>query len=156
MGLCLKRNILKIDNYRVVLIFMLTSLLNIRHFKWLWSSPTFHQSKETWKKIIKSFFFLGQLAGGVILGVALWLRHDSQTSNLLILQFEGHQAPGTFYISEYTAPTVELHNHFQRLKTIKSGSFFISTELMWICIFELVITNFCKSSFFTVQWQFNV
>ncbi|KAM7396837.1 hypothetical protein PAMP_019846 [Pampus punctatissimus] len=41
------------------------------------------------------------LAGGVILGVALWLRHDSQTSNLLILQFEGHQAPGTFYISVY-------------------------------------------------------
>lgn len=46
---------------------------------------------------------MGQLAGGVILGVALWLRHDTQTSNLLILQFEGHQAPGTFYISEYTA-----------------------------------------------------
>lgn len=55
--------------------------------------------------MIKAFFFfslsLGQLAGGVILGVALWLRHDSQTSKLLILQFEGHQAPGTFYISEY-------------------------------------------------------
>uniref|UniRef100_A0A3Q3L481 Tetraspanin n=1 Tax=Labrus bergylta TaxID=56723 RepID=A0A3Q3L481_9LABR len=37
----------------------------------------------------------------VILGVTLYLRNDSQTSNLLILQFEGHQAPGTFYISVY-------------------------------------------------------
>lgn len=45
--------------------------------------------------------FIFWLAGGVILGVALWLRHDSQTSNLLILQFEGQQAPGTFYISVY-------------------------------------------------------
>lgn len=45
--------------------------------------------------------FIFWLAGGVILGVALWLRHDSQTSNLLILQFEGQQAPNTFYISVY-------------------------------------------------------
>ncbi|XP_072291044.1 CD81 antigen-like [Eucyclogobius newberryi] len=45
--------------------------------------------------------FIFWLAGGVILGVALWLRHDSQTSNLLILQFENQQAPGTFYISVY-------------------------------------------------------
>lgn len=45
--------------------------------------------------------FIFWLAGGVILGVALWLRHDSQTSNLLILQFEGQPAPGTFYISVY-------------------------------------------------------
>ncbi|KAI4892801.1 hypothetical protein NFI96_002487 [Prochilodus magdalenae] len=42
-----------------------------------------------------------QLAGGVILGIALWLRHDAQTSNLLMTQFEGTQAPGTFYISVY-------------------------------------------------------
>uniref|UniRef100_A0A672N1L4 CD81 molecule b n=1 Tax=Sinocyclocheilus grahami TaxID=75366 RepID=A0A672N1L4_SINGR len=42
--------------------------------------------------------FIFWLAGGVILGVALWLRHDSQTSNLLMLQFEGSQAPGTFHI----------------------------------------------------------
>ncbi|TRY58273.1 hypothetical protein DNTS_031044, partial [Danionella cerebrum] len=41
------------------------------------------------------------MAGGVILGVALWLRHDGQTGNLLMLQFEGNQAPGTFYISVY-------------------------------------------------------
>lgn len=60
---------------------------------------------------MKVFFFLSwvQLAGGVILGVALWLRHDSQTSNLLILQFEGQQAPGTFYISEYTPSPVEIY-----------------------------------------------
>ncbi|KAF7224264.1 CD81 antigen [Nothobranchius furzeri] len=50
--------------------------------------------------------FIFWLAGGVILGVALWLRHDSQTSNLLILQFEGQQAPGTFYISVYILITV--------------------------------------------------
>uniref|UniRef100_A0A3Q3ITM1 Tetraspanin n=1 Tax=Monopterus albus TaxID=43700 RepID=A0A3Q3ITM1_MONAL len=47
------------------------------------------------------FNFIFWLAGGVILGVALWLRHDNQTSSLLILQFEGQQAPGTFYISVY-------------------------------------------------------
>lgn len=60
--------------------------------------------KKNETKQLKTFFcfFLGQLAGGVILGVALWLRHDSQTSNLLILQFDNQQAPGTFYISEYT------------------------------------------------------
>lgn len=64
------------------------------------------------ERIIKTFFFfsLGQLAGGVILGVALWLRHDSQTSNLLIVQFEGHQAPGTFYISEYTRAVPSLQS----------------------------------------------
>ncbi|XP_060931928.1 CD81 antigen-like [Limanda limanda] len=53
------------------------------------------------KYMLFFFNFIFWLAGGVILGVALWLRHDSQTSNLLILQFEGHQAPGTFYISVY-------------------------------------------------------
>ncbi|XP_035381366.1 CD81 molecule b isoform X2 [Electrophorus electricus] len=39
--------------------------------------------------------------GVFILGIALWLRHDTQTSNLLMLNFEGNQAPGTFYISVY-------------------------------------------------------
>uniref|UniRef100_A0A3Q3WPT1 Uncharacterized protein n=1 Tax=Mola mola TaxID=94237 RepID=A0A3Q3WPT1_MOLML len=53
------------------------------------------------KYMLFFFNFIFWLAGGVILGVALWLRHDSQTSNLLILQFDGHQAPGTFYISVY-------------------------------------------------------
>uniref|UniRef100_A0A3Q3GH17 Tetraspanin n=1 Tax=Labrus bergylta TaxID=56723 RepID=A0A3Q3GH17_9LABR len=43
------------------------------------------------------FFF--SLTGGVILGVALWLRHDPKTSNLLELNFDGAQAPSTFYIS---------------------------------------------------------
>ncbi|KAG9336343.1 hypothetical protein JZ751_002690 [Albula glossodonta] len=42
-----------------------------------------------------------QLSGGVILGVALWLRHDNQTSQLLMLQFDNAQAPTTFYISVY-------------------------------------------------------
>lgn len=74
--------------------------------------------------MIQAFFSLGQLAGGVILGVALWLRHDSQTSKLLIVQFEGHQAPGTFYISEYTnqsptIPTVQRRKFTEDLKIIK-------------------------------------
>lgn len=42
-----------------------------------------------------------QLAGGVILGVALWLRHEPKTSSLLDLEFEGSQPPSTFYISMY-------------------------------------------------------
>lgn len=68
--------------------------------------------KNTRKTMIKTPFFLssGQLAGGVILGVALWLRHDNQTSSLLILQFEGQQAPGTFYVSEYAPPAARIHN----------------------------------------------
>ncbi|KAM3870650.1 CD81 antigen-like [Diretmus argenteus] len=53
------------------------------------------------KYMLFFFNFIFWLAGGVVLAVALWLRHDSQTSNLLILQFEGNQAPGTFYISVY-------------------------------------------------------
>ncbi|KAM8889556.1 CD81 molecule a [Synchiropus picturatus] len=43
--------------------------------------------------------FIFWLAGGAILGVALWLRHDPQTSNLLGIEYEGTQAPNTFYIS---------------------------------------------------------
>lgn len=39
-----------------------------------------------------------QLTGALILGVALWLRHDPKTSNLLELEFDGAQAPGAFYI----------------------------------------------------------
>lgn len=49
-----------------------------------------------------------QLAGGVILGVALWLRHEPKTSNLLDLQFEGTQAPSTFYISTYCIYSADL------------------------------------------------
>ncbi|XP_056135059.1 CD81 molecule a [Lampris incognitus] len=51
------------------------------------------------KYMLFFFNFIFWLAGGVILGVALWLRHDPQTSNLLELKFEGTQAPSTFYIS---------------------------------------------------------
>ncbi|RLW10327.1 hypothetical protein DV515_00002443 [Chloebia gouldiae] len=40
----------------------------------------------------------GELAGGIILGVALWLRHDSQTTNILYLQLGDKQAPNTFYV----------------------------------------------------------
>lgn len=55
-----------------------------------------------------------QLAGGVILGVALWLRHDPKTSNLLELEFDGTHAPSTFYISMYlicSLSTICLHLH---------------------------------------------
>lgn len=45
--------------------------------------------------------FIFWLSGGAILGVALWLRHDEQTSNLLLLQFDGNPAPTTFYVSVY-------------------------------------------------------
>ncbi|XP_063045590.1 CD81 molecule a isoform X2 [Engraulis encrasicolus] len=45
--------------------------------------------------------FIFWLAGGVILGVALWLRHDRTTSSLLDLNYEGEAAPNTFYISVY-------------------------------------------------------
>ncbi|KAM3876728.1 CD81 molecule a [Diretmus argenteus] len=51
------------------------------------------------KYLLFFFNFIFWLAGGVILGVALWLRHDPQTSNLLELKFDGNQAPSTFYIS---------------------------------------------------------
>ncbi|XP_029977272.1 CD81 molecule a [Sphaeramia orbicularis] len=51
------------------------------------------------KYMLFFFNFIFWLAGGVILGVALWLRHDNKTSSLLDLQYEGTQAPNTFYIS---------------------------------------------------------
>nr|KAF6398437.1 CD81 molecule [Molossus molossus] len=44
---------------------------------------------------------LSQLAGGVILGVALWLRHDPQTTNLLYLELGDRPAPNTFYVGIY-------------------------------------------------------
>ena len=46
--------------------------------------------------------FSPQLAGGVILGVALWLRHDPQTTNLLYLELGNKPAPNTFYVGELT------------------------------------------------------
>lgn len=51
------------------------------------------------KYLLFFFNFIFWLAGGVILGVALWLRHDPKTSNLLELEFDGSHAPSTFYIS---------------------------------------------------------
>ncbi|XP_073320302.1 CD81 antigen-like [Pagrus major] len=51
------------------------------------------------KYMLFFFNFIFWLAGGVILGVALWLRHDPKTSNLLELEFDGAHAPSTFYIS---------------------------------------------------------
>ncbi|KAJ0001918.1 hypothetical protein NQD34_001714 [Periophthalmus magnuspinnatus] len=51
------------------------------------------------KYLLFFFNFIFWLAGGVILGVALWLRQDQKTSTLLGIQYEGAQAPNTFYIS---------------------------------------------------------
>ncbi|XP_059206289.1 CD81 antigen-like [Centropristis striata] len=51
------------------------------------------------KYLLFFFNFIFWLAGGVILGVALWLRHDPKTSSLLELEFDGAHAPSTFYIS---------------------------------------------------------
>ncbi|XP_008308664.1 CD81 protein [Cynoglossus semilaevis] len=51
------------------------------------------------KYLLFFFNFIFWLTGGVILGVALWLRHDPKTSNLLELEFEGTHPPSTFYIS---------------------------------------------------------
>ncbi|XP_028257384.1 CD81 antigen-like [Parambassis ranga] len=51
------------------------------------------------KYMLFFFNFIFWLAGGVILGVALWLRHDPKISNLLELEFDGAHAPSTFYIS---------------------------------------------------------
>ncbi|XP_063293726.1 CD81 antigen [Pelobates fuscus] len=53
------------------------------------------------KYMLFVFNFIFWLAGGVILGVALWLRHEPKTSNLLIQQIGDKPAPGTFYIGIY-------------------------------------------------------
>lgn len=53
------------------------------------------------KYLLFLFNFIFWLTGGIILGVALWLRHDPKTSNLLDLKFEDSHAPSTFYISVY-------------------------------------------------------
>ncbi|XP_074523299.1 CD81 antigen-like [Halichoeres trimaculatus] len=45
--------------------------------------------------------FIFWLAGGVILGVALWLRHEPQITSLLNQDFQGSPPPQTFYISAH-------------------------------------------------------
>ncbi|XP_026234084.1 CD81 molecule a [Anabas testudineus] len=51
------------------------------------------------KYLLFFFNFIFWLAGGVILGVAVWLRHDGTTSSLLELELDGARAPSTFYTS---------------------------------------------------------
>ncbi|KAJ8280989.1 hypothetical protein GJAV_G00061880 [Gymnothorax javanicus] len=53
------------------------------------------------KYVLFFFNFFFWLAGGVILGVALWLQQDSQTSSIFKLDLDGDQAPNTFYICIY-------------------------------------------------------
>ncbi|XP_063138178.1 CD81 antigen isoform X1 [Rattus norvegicus] len=53
------------------------------------------------KYLLFVFNFVFWLAGGVILGVALWLRHDPQTTSLLYLELGDKPAPSTFYVGIY-------------------------------------------------------
>lgn len=53
------------------------------------------------KYLLFFFNFIFWLAGGVILGVALWLRHEPKITSLLTQEFEGSQPPQTFYISAH-------------------------------------------------------
>uniref|UniRef100_UPI00398F792C CD81 molecule a n=1 Tax=Pristiophorus japonicus TaxID=55135 RepID=UPI00398F792C len=53
------------------------------------------------KYLLFVFNFLFWLAGGVVLGVALWLRHDPQTTSVLETHFEDQSAPSTFFIGVY-------------------------------------------------------
>ncbi|XP_042197463.1 CD81 molecule a [Callorhinchus milii] len=53
------------------------------------------------KYLLFVFNFLFWLAGGVVLGVALWLRHDHQTTSVLELHLENRAAPTTFYVGVY-------------------------------------------------------
>ncbi|KAM4596910.1 CD81 molecule a [Fundulus diaphanus] len=50
------------------------------------------------KYLLFFFNFIFWLAGGVVLGVALWLRHDSKITSLLELELNGAHAPTSFYI----------------------------------------------------------
>ncbi|XP_017275087.1 CD81 molecule a [Kryptolebias marmoratus] len=50
------------------------------------------------KYLLFVFNFLFWLAGGLILGVALWLRHDKQISSLLEVKLEESQPPSSFFI----------------------------------------------------------
>ncbi|XP_044281477.1 CD81 antigen [Varanus komodoensis] len=53
------------------------------------------------KYLLFVFNFVFWLAGGIILGVALWLRHDTQTSAILGSKLDDQQAPTTFYVGIY-------------------------------------------------------
>ncbi|XP_067902197.1 CD81 molecule a [Heterodontus francisci] len=53
------------------------------------------------KYLLFVFNFLFWLAGGVVLGVALWLRHDPQTTSVLDTHLEDKSAPSTFFIGVY-------------------------------------------------------
>ncbi|XP_066466173.1 CD81 antigen [Tiliqua scincoides] len=53
------------------------------------------------KYLLFVFNFVFWLAGGIILGVALWLRHDSQTTRILGATLDDQQAPSTFYVGIY-------------------------------------------------------
>uniref|UniRef100_A0A098M1A6 Tetraspanin n=1 Tax=Hypsiglena sp. JMG-2014 TaxID=1550645 RepID=A0A098M1A6_9SAUR len=53
------------------------------------------------KYLLFVFNFVFWLAGGIILGVGLWIRHDSQTSLILQSSLHDQSAPNTFYIGIY-------------------------------------------------------
>ncbi|XP_020644459.1 CD81 antigen [Pogona vitticeps] len=53
------------------------------------------------KYLLFVFNFVFWLAGGIILGVALWLRHDSKTTTILGSTLNDQQAPSTYYVGIY-------------------------------------------------------
>ncbi|XP_041052839.1 CD81 antigen-like [Carcharodon carcharias] len=53
------------------------------------------------KYLLFVFNFLFWLAGGVVLGVALWLRLDPKTTSVLETHFADQSAPSTFFIGVY-------------------------------------------------------
>ncbi|XP_042323334.1 CD81 antigen [Sceloporus undulatus] len=53
------------------------------------------------KYLLFVFNFVFWLAGGIILGVALWLRHDTKTTTILGSTLNDHQAPNTYYVGIY-------------------------------------------------------
>ncbi|XP_016096686.1 CD81 antigen-like [Sinocyclocheilus grahami] len=71
------------------------------------------------KYLLFFFNFIFWLAGCVILGVSLWLRHDNKTSSLLELKYENTEAPSTFYI---------IHVHFLSLP-----QFFACLVILFAC-----------------------
>ncbi|ROL52761.1 CD81 antigen [Anabarilius grahami] len=67
------------------------------------------------KYMLFFFNFIFWLAGCVILGVSLWLRHDTKTSSLLELRYQDTEPPSTFYIT-----ITQVSNPMQGNPAIKS------------------------------------
>lgn len=85
-----------------------------------------------------------QLTGGVILGVALWLRHDPKISTLLGLEYDGNHAPSTFYISTYSSVSASCHvcaHHVMLLSVYESFICPGKISLPWFMAAKQLKTN---------------